>query len=253
MLRAAGRVVLAIQRTGHNGATSELFSPSPRLHVTSRPPAQLTRLFSSMPRLRSLDVSAPGGTSFNVDLPTVQILLSSLPPSLEALNLRGWGVVLEPQQLEAAVPEEPLPRDTLAAVAASEAALRIRLKDRTAVIASTLRVFVSLLPLVAARAPGLRRLSWLRLVCGKGLLPHLLLASGTTAVHMRASLHAGVAGMPLLRSLELVNANDDSRVSARARRSQPPWTRCGASPSSAGRASPTRAARCWAAWPACAY
>ena len=89
MLRAVRRGVLAVQRTGHTGATAELFSPSPRLHATSRPPAQLTRLFSSMPRLRSLDVSAPFGTSFNVDLPTVEILLSSLAPSLEALNLRG--------------------------------------------------------------------------------------------------------------------------------------------------------------------
>ena len=169
-----------------------------------------------MPRLRSLDVSASVGTSFEVNLATIELLLSSLPPSLEALNLRGWGVVLEPQQLEAAVAEAPLARDTPAAVAASEAALRIRLKARTAVIASTLRVFVGLLPLVAQRAPGLRRLSWLRLVCGKGLLPHMMLAAGATIVHMRASLHAGVAGMPLLRSLELVNANDDARMASLA-------------------------------------
>ena len=135
-----------------------------------------------MPRLRSLDVSCPGGVSFDVDLVTVQLLISSLPPSLEALHLRGWGVVLEPQQLEAAVPKEPLARDTPAAVAASEAALRIRLKARTAVIASTLRGIVGLLPLLAARAPGLRRVSWLHPVCGKGLLPHLLLASGTGLV-----------------------------------------------------------------------
>ena len=110
MLRAAGRGVLAVQRTVHTVATCRTPSPSLRLHLTSHPPAQLTRLFSSLPRLRSLDVSCSAGGSFDVDLATVELLLSSLPSSLEELHLRGWGIVLEPQQLEAAAPEERLPR-----------------------------------------------------------------------------------------------------------------------------------------------
>ena len=169
-----------------------------------------------MPRLRSLDVSAPGAR-FDIDPKGVEAFLSSLPPSLEELDLRGWGVVLELQQpAVAGAAEERLPRDTPEAVASSEAILRARLRARAAVICTNIRVYVGLLPLLAARAPGLRRLMWVRLLIGPGIWPRMLLGGSDATAAMLTFMRMGLGGMPRLTSVELVDANDDLRVTALA-------------------------------------
>lgn len=184
---------------------------------------QFTRLLPSLVRLRSLDMSTASGAMFCVDLPQLSILLSCLPTSLHALNLRGWGVVMEPATQLATRPRQAQAPSAAAAVVGAggaattretAAALRSRLRARTVVITCTMRAFAGTLQALAARVPQLECLCWTRLICGCGLLPHMLLAHATTSAALQASLVAAIHELPLLKSLSLCDPKDDRRFAA---------------------------------------